>query len=95
MTTAGIGGIASNQAAPAAPPPPPRDVNVGGQSFRMVSAGAPSFKEFQGKGGAYQAAWDNVAARLGTQDNDRVSDQLKWDYEMRQAAPADAAGWLM
>lgn len=92
---AGVGGIASNQTPAAATPPPPRDVNVGGQSFQVVSAGAPRFNEFQGKGGAYQAAWDNVAARLGTQDNGRVSDQLEWDYQMRQAPPADAAAWLM
>jgi len=96
---AGIGAstIGNQPGAAATPslPPPATDVTVGGQTFRTDASGkAPHFEQFQGRGGAYDKAWNDVSARIGSQDNQRVSGQLEWDYQMGQAPAAQAADWL-
>lgn len=65
-------------------------VALGGQRFREVPGG-PAYEQFEHLGGAYRAAWDQVADQLQTTDKRQIALELKRQATEQHGTPEAAA----
>jgi len=71
----------------------PANATIGGQNFPVGPNGV-RIEDFGTAGGAFRAAYDNVAAKLQTTDRERITNELRRQFWAQNATPADTAAGI-
>ena len=71
------------------------NVTIGGVNVPTGANGTVTLDGFEKAGGVFKQAYDNVAARLGTQDDRRIDAEIAREYRAQTATPDNAANSIL
>ena len=71
------------------------NVTIGGVNVPTGANGTVKLDGFEKAGGVFKQAYDNVAARLGTQDDRRIDAEIAREYRAQTATPDNAADTIL